>query len=64
MKLKHLLTVIPGSQLISIVITGEIRFDRWEAIDTKKCLLHKELESPVIRIETEEKTLKIYCIKD
>jgi hypothetical protein len=64
MKLKHLLTVIPGSQIISVFITGQIRFDKWEAINVKPHLFQKELNSPVIRIETEKGTLKIYCVTD
>ena len=64
MKLKHLLTVIPGSQLISIIATGEILFDKWEVINVKPHLSQKEFESPIIRIETEKNNLKIYCMTD
>ena len=58
MKLTNILTLIPGSQIVSIIVDGKILYDKWEAINLKN------LEYPVIRIETEKETFKIYCMKD
>ena len=58
MKLTNILTLIPGSQIVSIIVDGKILYDKWEAINVK------DLEYPVIRIETEKENLKIYCITD
>jgi hypothetical protein len=63
MKLKNILTVIPGSQLVSIVVTGETLLDKYEAINVNSQLFSTELEYPIVRIETEKEVLKIYCWK-
>lgn len=63
MKLKNILTVIPGSQLVSIVVTGETLLDKYEAINVNSQMFSTELEYPIVRIETEKEALKIYCWK-
>ena len=64
MKLRTILTLIPGSQIVSIIVDGAVLFDKWEAININSHLFQKDLEYPVIRIETEKENLKIYCVKD
>ena len=67
MKLKHLLTVIPGGQTITIVTSSKTIYYEWEAINARSYLeLDKEnyLDYFVIRIESEKNNLKIYCIKN
>jgi hypothetical protein len=63
MKLKNILTIIPGSQIVSIIVTGETLLDKYEAINVNSKLFSTELEYPIIRIETEKEVLKIYCWK-
>ena len=63
MKLKNILRLIPGSQLVTIIDDDRIVLESWEAIDAQYYLeleIKKEyLEYDVVRLETFQDTLQI-----
>jgi hypothetical protein len=67
MKLKNILRLIPGSQLVTIIDDDRIVLESWEAIDAWNYLeleIKKEyLEYDVIRLETFQDALQIRILK-
>jgi hypothetical protein len=67
MKLRNILRLIAGSQLVTIIDDDRIVLESWEAIDAWNYLeleIKKEyLEYDVIRLETSQDALQIRILK-
>lgn len=67
MKLKNILRLIPGSQLITIIEDDRTILKSWEAIDAMHYLnleMKKDyFEYDVVRLETFQDTLQIRILK-
>lgn len=66
MKLKDILRLIPGSQLVTIINDERVILEGWELFNAYSKLEKKEeyLEYSVVRIETLQGNLRIKIVKD
>ena len=66
MKLKDILRLIPGGQLVTIINDDRVILEGWELFNAYSKLEKKEeyLEYQVIRIETLQDKLQIRIVKE